>query len=327
MTGASSDTCAVTVVVPTYQRRDYLPELIGGLRDQTHADFRCVIVDDGSTDDTVARLGDLTAGDPRFEIVSADNAGPAAARNRGSAHARSGWIAFLDDDCIPLPNWLAGLLATADETASQVVQGRTAPDPRVPRSELPWLIRSQNIGRWSGRFQTCNLLVDAARFHEVGGFDERFPPHGFGEDVDLGLRMVEAGAATAFSEGGVVHHRVIPMTVGGFLARRWRWGQVVRLVRINPAARQIFPHPYVAHRSHLALWAGLPFLVAAVRRRRWWVPGVALGAASVARTRQTAARGRSFPVRLLWAPVDLAGIAVAAVAYVVGSIRERRLLL
>lgn len=318
---------AVTVVVPTHDRRDFLPDLVDGLRAQEHVAFRCVIVDDGSSDGTVERLHELTGDDDRFEIVAATNGGPAAARNRGCEHVREGWIAFVDDDCVPTPTWLSGLLAVAHETGSTVVQGRTAPDPTVPASEQPWLTRSQNIGRWSGRFQTCNLLVDAGQFHAVGGFDERFPPTGFGEDVDLGLRLVAAGAGTAFSDEALVYHRVLPMSLGEFFRRRWRWGQVVRLVRINPTARQIFPHPYVAHRSHLVLWAALPFALFAARRRNWALPAAALGLTTVARARQTSSRGRSFPVRLLWAPVDLAGIATAAVAFVVGSIRERRLLL
>lgn len=316
----------VTVVVPTHDRRDFLPDLVDGLRAQEHSSFRCVVVDDGSSDGTVERLHELTGDDERFEIVAATNGGPAAARNRGCEGVRDGWIAFVDDDCVPTATWLSGLLAAADETGSTVVQGRTAPDPTVPPSEQPWLTRSQNIGRWSGRFQTCNLLVDAGEFHAVGGFDERFPPTGFGEDVDLGLRLVDAGAVTAFSEEALVYHRVLPMGVVEFFRRRWRWGQVVRLVRINPAARQIFPHPYVAHRSHLALWTGLPLVHVAARGRRSPLV-IAVVVVLVARARQTSTRERSFPIRLAWAPVDLAGHVVSAVAFVVGSIRHRRLLL
>jgi GT2 family glycosyltransferase len=324
---ATATAPTVTVVVPTHDRRAFLAEVVAALQAQTHGAFRAVLVDDGSTDGTPEAARAAIGDDARFTVLSTPNRGPAAARNAGCAQVSTEWIAFTDDDCLPRPGWLAGLLDVAQGTGADVVQGCTLPDPAVDRAELPWWSRSQRIESWSGRYQTCNLLVRASLLRAVGGFDERFPPAGFGEDTDLGLRLRRAGADVAFAEQGVVHHRVIPMGYGEFLRRRYRWAQVVRLVALNPEARAIFPHPYIAHRAHLAFWVGLPVSAWAVRRRRaglLLVAGLAYGAK---RGRTSRSKGRNALVRTAYGTTELPGIAAGAVGFLVASVRNRRLLL
>src|SRR5688500_17395801 len=106
MVDANGETTSVTVVVPTYNRCAFLPDLVASLKAQTHPSFHVVIVDDGSTDDTVAVATDAIAGDPRFTLLSSPNRGPATARNIGARDAAGEWLAFTDDDCMPQPGWL-----------------------------------------------------------------------------------------------------------------------------------------------------------------------------------------------------------------------------
>jgi glycosyltransferase involved in cell wall biosynthesis len=317
----------VTVVVPTHDRRAFLPDVVAALQAQTHGAFRAVLVDDGSTDGTPGAARDAIGDDARFTVLSTPNRGPAAARNAGWARSTTEWVAFTDDDCVPQPGWLAGLLEEAAAEGADVVQGRTVPDPGVDRAELPWWSRSQRIESWSDRYQTCNLLVRAALLRSAGGFDERFPPEGFGEDTDLGLRLRRAGAVTAFAEHAVVHHRVIPMGYREFLRRRYRWAQVVRLVALNPEARCIFPHPYVAHRAHVAFWVGLPAAAWALRTRRTGLLLAGAAAYGAKRGRTSRAKGRSALVRTAYGTTELGGIAAGAVGFLVASVRHRRLLL
>lgn len=317
----------VTVVVPTHNRQSFLPELVAALQAQTGVEFCAVLVDDGSTDETRAVARSVIDGDPRFRAVSTANGGPAAARNTGCREVTTDWIAFTDDDCLPEPTWLESLLSVARSEGIDVVQGKTVPDPRVRRETLPWFSRSQHIRAWSGRFQTCNLLVRTSSFQETGGFDESFPPHGFGEDTDLGLRLARRGAGTAFASDAVVHHRILPMGYLEFLRRRYRWAQLVRLVAVNPDARAIFPYRHVAYRAHLAFWASVPVATWALLSRRWAVLAVGVVGYGGMQASKSKDKGRTALARTAWGATELPGLAAAAVGFVVESIRHRTLLL
>lgn len=91
----------VSVVVSTYNRRKLLEETIRSVMVQSMQDFEVVIVDDGSTDDTAEWVTGLS--DSRIRYVRQDNAGIAAARNRGLDEARGQYVAVLDDDDLMLP--------------------------------------------------------------------------------------------------------------------------------------------------------------------------------------------------------------------------------
>jgi len=92
----------VSVIVPAYNSGQFLPEAVASALGQTHKHLEVIIVDDGSTDDTPAVIRKLAA-HPKVRAVGQDNAGPAAARNRGIEEARGEYVAFLDSDDLWLP--------------------------------------------------------------------------------------------------------------------------------------------------------------------------------------------------------------------------------
>ena len=111
--GGPPVTCEVSVVIPTFNRRRILAEVLGALDGQQGAPpFEIVVVDDGSTDGTFEWLSQQAAsGSPRpLRLLRQPNRGPAAARNRGVAAAAGAWIAFLGDDTVPEADWLAPAL-------------------------------------------------------------------------------------------------------------------------------------------------------------------------------------------------------------------------
>jgi glycosyltransferase involved in cell wall biosynthesis len=95
----------VSVLIPTYNRANYLPEALHSVLTQTFTDFEVLIVDDGSTDDTPALLAQIR--DPRVRCFHQTNAGTAAARNTAMRAARGQYIACLDSD----DRWDAEFLA------------------------------------------------------------------------------------------------------------------------------------------------------------------------------------------------------------------------
>jgi len=95
----------VSVVIPTYNRGHVVLRALESVLAQTYRDLDVLVVDDGSTDDTAARLGAVT--DPRVRYVPRPHGGVSATRNAGVALARGDLVAFLDSDDAWKPDKLA----------------------------------------------------------------------------------------------------------------------------------------------------------------------------------------------------------------------------
>ena len=100
----------LSVVIPTYNRLPILRQCLMALERQELAlpieRFEVVLVDDGSTDDTVAWLQEHAASLPHVRLICQDHGGPAAGRNRGVEHAEGDVIVFIDSDLVVLPDFL-----------------------------------------------------------------------------------------------------------------------------------------------------------------------------------------------------------------------------
>lgn len=95
----------ISVVIPLYNKEHLIGETLRSVFAQTCQDFEVVVVDDGSTDSSVADVEKFT--DPRLRLISQANAGVSAARNAGIAAARGEFVALLDGDDLWKPEYLA----------------------------------------------------------------------------------------------------------------------------------------------------------------------------------------------------------------------------
>jgi hypothetical protein len=119
----------------------------------------------------------------------ADRRGPAAARNSGWRRARHPWIAFLDDDVLPPPDWLTRLVADLRQPPDVGgVQGRLTVPDNGERDD--WAANTAGLER--AAWATADMAYRRAALTEVGGFDERFP-RAYREDADLAYRVQRAG--------------------------------------------------------------------------------------------------------------------------------------
>ncbi|MBD0290359.1 MAG: glycosyltransferase family 2 protein [Thermoleophilia bacterium] len=193
-----SDPLDVTVVIPTRDRWALLSETLEAVLRQQGVSFDVVVVDDGSADETRAKVAGL--GDGRVRVVRHERSlGVARARNAGIAAARGEWIAFLDDDDLWSPHKLRRQLDAASpssvfayaavavlDESGRVARYAPAPDPRTLRRRL--LERPMIPAGGS------NVVARTAVVHELGGFDENLAQLA---DWDLWIRLAGAGTAAA----------------------------------------------------------------------------------------------------------------------------------
>ncbi|WP_176828186.1 glycosyltransferase family 2 protein [Ruegeria marina] len=111
----------LSVIVPVHDVQDHIGSCLESLKAQTLTDFEAIVVDDGSTDDSPARLRAAIGGDPRFRVVRQENRGLSGARNTGLDLARGAVIGFLDGDDRFAPEFLSRMMAALEESGADWV--------------------------------------------------------------------------------------------------------------------------------------------------------------------------------------------------------------
>lgn len=203
----------VSVIVPTYNRVVRVLKAIDSVLAQTYRNIELIVVDDGSTDDTIEALSDLSV---RISIIHQANAGPSAARNRGVVEAKGEIVAFLDSDDYWMPEKIERQVALMRRGGAEmcccvcnaIVKGFT-------RETLGNTFDSAGIfprfeeGEWTNpqdvlatRFLLFNQVVAIRReaFDRAGGFNEDLR---LLEDYDLALRL------SSFGTWGVIREPLV----------------------------------------------------------------------------------------------------------------------
>jgi glycosyltransferase involved in cell wall biosynthesis len=187
----------VSAIIPTYNRAHLVTDAVDSILGQTYPEVEIIVVDDGSTDDTLARLARYGS---RIRVISQKNAGPAAARNRGIAAATGEFVAFLDSDDLWLPEKLerqVRMLERAGRSVPCCVSNITMRFHKGERSsfDIAALHPDFEEGIWTNvdevlatRFLLFNqaVLVRREVLEKVGGFDETL---WLLEDYEIALRL------------------------------------------------------------------------------------------------------------------------------------------
>lgn len=227
----------VSVVIPTRNRCGLLPGLLSALAEQSvdsHA-FEVILVDNASTDGTSELLAVESGARTNLTSVREPTVGISAARNAGCAIARADWIAFIDDDCLPPPGWIAAVLRCLDENPGiGAMVGRYEPPPAFvgPRWLHPAVISFDrgDAPRYVAKLQGGNMAVRRSALEDAGGFrtdlglqGER---RGWGEETALSRVLLEQGWRILYWPDCVVQHLVKPEKAHAFplLAGAFRRG-------------------------------------------------------------------------------------------------------
>lgn len=115
----------ISVIVPVYNTAKYLEPCLRSIATQTFGNFEVIIIDDGSTDESLSIAEAFADSDTRFKVISQKNSGPSCARNTGLEKATGKWISFVDSDDIAAPNMLHDLLFAAKACKTMVACGKT----------------------------------------------------------------------------------------------------------------------------------------------------------------------------------------------------------
>jgi glycosyltransferase involved in cell wall biosynthesis len=204
----------VSIVLPTYNRLPLLRETVASVFAQTLKDWELIVVDDGSTDDTVAWLESLD--DSRVVVVrQSHTANRSRLRNLGVARSRAPWIALLDSDDLWLPEKLATQLDRLSAhpncrwscTGVRFIDGAGNPIAQragpTYRAQSGWIL--EQLLTFTAAATMTTLIVHRSLFDEVGGFDEAFL---FREDYEFELRLAAHSEIHALEEALTVvrHH-------------------------------------------------------------------------------------------------------------------------
>lgn len=111
---------ALSIIVPIYNAGKYLDMLLQSIEKQTFQNFECIMVDDGSTDNSRKICKKIAERDKRFILISQENAGVSAARNSGLEVAQGSYIAFADADDVLELDMYASLMSAMNETEADI---------------------------------------------------------------------------------------------------------------------------------------------------------------------------------------------------------------
>lgn len=215
----------ISVIIPTYNGGWVLHRVIEALRAQD-ADpdrFEIIVVDDGSTDGSADGI-EAGGGLAPVRVLRQENRGRAAARNRGAAEAKGRALLFLDADIWATPGLVSAHMAHHVGGGALGVQGRSLQHPDSLKTVfmratnmMPDVTIRRRHALSPMHIITRNFSVTAAAFQGVGGFDEGFVGYGW-EDIELGLRLQQAGVSLRYEPAALVYHHHV-QTLDGLIPK------------------------------------------------------------------------------------------------------------
>lgn len=177
----------VSIIIPSFNRKEYLQEAVRSVLSQSVQDFELIIVEDGTSYDQL-----FYSEDSRVKIFARPHRGVAAARNFGVSVSSGKYIAFLDSDDLWMQHKLEQQLGLMQQH----------PEFKICYTNERWLRRGQHLNQWKKHqkyggwiFDKClplciiscsSVLMERELFISSGGFDERLPVC---EDYDLWLKI------------------------------------------------------------------------------------------------------------------------------------------
>ncbi len=189
-----------SVIIPLYNKAENIKNTLNSVIEQSFTDFEIIIIDDGSTDNSLKIVESIT--EPRLLVFSKPNEGVSLARNFGVSKANGKFVAFLDADDLWKPNHLEvinSLIETYSENNWFTTRYEIKHHDGLILPMKTHLINDDDVGfegvvdnyfknsLVSSLAWTSAVCMNRAFFHNLGGFDKKIT-FGAGEDTDLWIR-------------------------------------------------------------------------------------------------------------------------------------------
>ncbi len=211
----------VSVIIPAFNSARYLQDAVRSVFDQSYSDVECIVIDDGSTDNTEEVLNELSIVYPTLRAAYKTNGGLSSARNMGLQMCSGSYISFLDADDVLLPGKLerqvtvlnshpdVGIVYGDYLVVTEDLRAFAAFTAEMPRRLDP--IDALSYRNW---IATQASLIRRTVIDKVGMFDERLAA---AEDWDYWIRCARvaqmfylAGAVVLYRQHGTQMHREYP---------------------------------------------------------------------------------------------------------------------
>ncbi len=219
---------SLSIIVPAYNEAKVIDKTIDTLLASTYTTADIIVVDDGSSDNTYARLLELYGHNPRVRVFTKENAGKAVALNYGIEQSRSEIIMAMDADTIILPEAVEKLARHFADPRVAAVAGNAKVGNRInllTNWQALEYITGQNLDRRAFALLNCITVVPGAigawrreLVLAMGGFTSQT----LAEDADLTLTLLRNGYKIDYEEAAIALTEA-PDSVQGFLKQRFRW--------------------------------------------------------------------------------------------------------
>ena len=239
----------ISVIIPTYNRRDFLHSAITSLLRQSYPKdrYEVIVIDDGSTDNTKALVEEyIGSTDCNMKYFRQENRGLSTARNLGVEKSKGEIVAYIDDDAIAAPDWLSSLADVYLNEEVVCVGGRMWPSFL---SKPPWWLSKKMRGvleydlgedrKLLKEINECphgsNISFRKSIFNELGCFKVNLGRQKgtllSGEETEFCGRILKDGRKIVYEPSAIVAHQIAGdrLTVEYFLKRQY-WQGVTKAV-------------------------------------------------------------------------------------------------
>ncbi len=185
-----------SIVIPTYNRKPILEKCLRALEKQTYCgSYEVVVVDDGSTDDTIPWLQEQALTFPHVRLLQQNHQGPAAARNFGVEQAAGDTIVFIDSDLVVTEVFLQAHIEAMTQAQQSLGHNRLFTYGAVINTsnfDAPTAEAYKITDFSAAYFATGNVMIFRQWLLQAGLFDTQFSLYGW-EDLELGIRLKNLG--------------------------------------------------------------------------------------------------------------------------------------
>ncbi len=202
----NNSNATVTIIVPVYNIGTHLHSFLDALDEQTYEKFKVILIDDGSTDDSVAICDEYASLRSNATVIHQSNAGVSAARNRGLDEVDTPYYTFMDGDDIPYENYLQYLMGLVDRDDADIYVAQSI---QTAQESYRHKVVTENVVCRPATVAVLDFLYNrqihnspVAKIYSTNAFNEvRFDPLlAIGEDMDYVYRCLMSSSSVMASD-------------------------------------------------------------------------------------------------------------------------------